>query len=303
MVNYEDRNKSLITGKEKLKLLHEFKSFPVFIGCTEEDETSDLFADMQWMICEDSGMIQLGKLLPLDLIYSSYHSEAVGGIWKEHHLAFCQFLSKFYPKSILEIGGSNGFIAKNYVNSHSEAMWTIVEPNPGFLGDDRITVIKGFFDDTFKGPEVDVVVHSHVLEHFYDPNIPLRNISNFLEKGQKHIFSVPNLHHYLTQKFTNTLNFEHTYFLTEHFVDFYLKKYGFKVIEKSYFDSHSIFYATEKVDEFDDKLEVESQYEAYSKLFMEFISYYEKEVKKLNQKIQNFDGKVFLFGATSFPNF
>ena len=39
-----------------------------------------------------SGVIQLGKMLPLDVIYRGYHSEAVGKVWKDHRIRFAEFI-------------------------------------------------------------------------------------------------------------------------------------------------------------------------------------------------------------------
>ena len=48
----------------------------------------------------------------------------------------------------------------------------------------------------------------------------------------------------LKRKYTNCLNFEHTYFITEPYVDYLLSKNGFRLIEKQYFKKdHSIFFA------------------------------------------------------------
>lgn len=45
-MKYIDRNRSIITGKNNIEQLYEFKSFPVFIGCVDHSQKSDLTADM-----------------------------------------------------------------------------------------------------------------------------------------------------------------------------------------------------------------------------------------------------------------
>lgn len=49
---------------------------------------------------------------------------------------------------------------------------------------------------------------------------------------------------WLENKWTNTLNFEHTILLTENVVEHLLATHGFKIQEKQYFAEHSIFYNT-----------------------------------------------------------
>ena len=53
----------------------------------------------------------------------------------------------------------------------------------------------------------------------------------------------------LERMYTNCLNFEHTVFLTEPYIEYLLGINGFKIVEKKYFlDDHSIFYSTERIE-------------------------------------------------------
>ncbi len=76
-MEYVIRNKSVITGKENLEQLYTFKDFPVFFGCVDHGPENDIKADMSWAICPESGVIQLDKLIPLDVLYH----RANQGIW------------------------------------------------------------------------------------------------------------------------------------------------------------------------------------------------------------------------------
>lgn len=301
-MEYISRDKSVITGNDSLELLYEMKDFPVFIGTTDKPSSTDLYADMDWYICKESGVIQLGRVLPLEVVYSGYHSEAIGGVWREHHLKFLDFASQYMSDNILEIGGSNGFIAKNFVEQYPKKKWTIIEPNPSFLGDDKIKVVNDFFNEDFIDDSIETIVHSHVIEHMYNPIEFLSDVSNFLDDGQYQIISIPNLKKYLENKFTNTINFEHTFFLTEELMDYLLSIYNFEILEKSYFDDHSIFYATKKNSNLK-PLPLTNCYDEYKGIYYDFISYYEAEVERLNELISEHDGKVYLFGAHIFSQF
>jgi hypothetical protein len=296
------RTKSLITNSDNIEPLFEMKHFPVFIGATSQSIEADVFADMEWMICRDSGIIQLKNLLPLEVVYSEYHSEAVGGIWNRHHLLFCDFISKFSPENVLEIGGSNGFIASTYIEKHPKLNWTIIEPTPKFTSNDNIKVIQAFFSDKIEKGDIDTVVHSHTLEHMYNPDEFIKQIASFLSFGEKHIFSIPNLYKYLCNKFTNAINFEHTYLLTEYFMDYLLAANGFKIISKEYFEDHSIFYATEKqIDVV--AITLINQYYNYKMLFNDYIHFYKEEVSRLNNIINLSTADIYLFGAHVFSQF
>ncbi len=299
---YIERPKSLLTGKLNVEHLYTFKDFPVFMGCVETPQSEDIVADMVWDICKDTGIIQLQKLLPLDVLYLDQHNDGVGKIWQDHYAAFAKFLAKFKPKSVLEIGGAHDHIARNYRQYDDSVDWTIVEPNPQHIIDPKITVVKGWFDDTFRMKKtVDTVIHSHVLEHTYEPLVFLEHISTFMNKGGKHIFSFPPLKRLLQNKWTNALNFEHTAFLTEDIVEYMLKKCGFSIIEKQYYgDPHSVFYATERVDIPQSLPMIENRYDEYKKIYTDYIDYHVQMIADLNEQMKKSSLPVYLFGAHIF---
>src|SRR3989338_8062837 len=219
------------------------------MGCVDNlDDKNDINVDMSFSICRDTGIIQLDELLPLDLIYQNQHNDGVGKIWQEHYVSFAKFLEKFNPKEVLEIGGANDFIANYYLERNPKTTWTIIEPHPLFKNK-KIKIIKRWFDESFvlKSKKIDTIMHSHVLEHTYEPIKFIKHIAKFSEEGSRHIFTIPNMVEQLSRKYTNCLNFEHTLFLAEPFIDYILRINGFKILKKSYFQDHSIFYATEKI--------------------------------------------------------
>jgi len=303
--DYIERNKSVITGKENLEHLYTIKNLPVFMGCVNSNPDDDVIADMEWFICKDTGMIQLKQLVLLDLVYLEQHNDGTGNTWKEHYLEFAKFIKKHNSgKNILEIGGANDYVAKNYMSLDDNVSWTIVEPNPEYVENKKIKTIKKWFDEKFTLEiHPDIVVHSHVLEHTHNPMLFVEHIGKFLKNGRKHIFSFPNMLPMLEKKFTNCLNFEHTMFITEYFTDYIIKKSGFKILEKQYFGNpHSIFYATEKTDEVID-FELDSKYKEYKEVFMDFVNYHLDIVKELNEKIENSSEPVYLFGAHIFATY
>ena len=66
-----NRLKNVISQEEDLELLHELKNFPVFMGCVDHESDKDLYADQSWSISSNNGIIQLNKLIPLNILYES----------------------------------------------------------------------------------------------------------------------------------------------------------------------------------------------------------------------------------------
>lgn len=306
LAEYIKREASPITGSTTDSLVV-LKNFPVFMGCVDNDISNDIVADMDWRIDPASGVIQLGKLIPLEVLYLNQHNDGVGKIWQELYSQFALFINKhLVGERVLEIGGAHDTIANHVMGIRKDLHWTILEPNPQNIDNKKIEVIKGWFDDNFVLENgCDAVVHSHVLEHTFDPRGFMNSVGKFLKPGQRQIFALPNMLPMLERKFTNCLNFEHTIFLTEEIVDYLLMQAGFKIIAKEYYgDPHSIFYATEKLsDKNQMPVKLGNKYDAYKRVFMDFVDYHVKLVAELNEKINQAEEPVYLFGAHIFSQY
>ena len=300
-----ERGQCAITGDSDLEPLYNFPDFPVFMGCIDQPAELDLKQDMSWWISKGSGLIQLKKLLPLDVLYPESHGAgAVGALWEKHHKAFAAFVNKTRPASILEIGGAHGILEKEY-QQFGQIPWTILEPNPSPVDGCKANFLKGFFDEHFKySGSFDTVVHSHVFEHIYKPEDFMLHLSGFMSMGQKLVFSLPNMQVMLERKYTNCINFEHTIFLTEPYVDYLLAKHGFKLLEKEYFmGDHSIFYAAVRDTDVKPTSLPQGLYEANKKLYMNYVDYHKALIYDLNQKMSYRMQPIYLFGAHVFAQY
>jgi len=300
------RDADIVLGNNDLEDLYTFQNFPVFMGCTNDDKSTDLLSDMSWKISQKSGMIQLNPLLPLEVVYSTNHgSGTTGKAWDEHHEAFAQFVNKYDIKNVLEIGGLHGILAQKYFNIDGKAKWTIIEPNPIVPESVPVKVITGFFDNNFTSEEkFDAIVHSHLLEHVYNPDEFMSHQSSFMEDGNLLLFTLPNIQAMLENKYTNCINFEHTMYITETYVEYFLNKYNFEIIEKQYFRTdHSIFYCARKtlnniIAELPDGL-----YDKNKNTFQDYINHHINDVNKINTIINKIEIPVYLFGAHIFSQY
>ena len=297
---YIERQHDVILGEADLEHLHTFHNFPVFMGVSDAPSSNDTVANMSFWISRSSGMIQLNPLLPLDILYPESHGAGcVGTSWAAHHQALADFIASYEPNSVLEIGGAHGILARNYL-SYKHIPWTILEPNPTPAPDCQANFIRGFFDEHFQfdGP-VEAVVHSHVFEHIYNPDTFMQHLAGFLAAGKKLIFSVPNMRVMLQRCYTNCLNFEHTLFLTEEYIEFLLARHGFRLLERHYFqDDHSIFYAAERDPQVVSTALPEGLYTRHLVLYQNYIRMHQDLVANMNIKLASCrPSKTFLFGA------
>jgi ubiquinone/menaquinone biosynthesis C-methylase UbiE len=300
------RDKDIITGNDDLITLYTYKKFPVFMGCVTHDISEDLFEDMRWQISKSSGMIQLNPLLPLDVVYPIGHGAGTtGNLWNKHHEEFAKFISTYHPTDVLEIGGGHGILAKKYCKDNKISSWTIIDPNSLVQKDNPARVIKKFFDKDFVADQnYDLLIHSHVLEHIYDVNEFLQHISSFIDNGDLMIFSIPNMKVMMQNNYTNCINFEHTIFLTEPYIEYLLSKYNFEIERKEYFMSdHSIFYCVKKIECTSIKSLPEDLYGINKKQFTDYINFYARKVQELNNSIETVTGPIYLFGAHIFSQY
>ena len=303
------RNLDIVNNSNDLEHLHTFENFPIFMGITKENEKKDKRNEMSWWISKSSGMIQLSPLIPLEELYFNAHAPGeVGKMWEQHHEDFSKFvIESNCNNKIFEIGGASGILANKCHTKAPNLNWKIIEPNPpSSVEGCKAKFIKGFFDNNFNHNLKDsTVIHSHVLEHIYDPHAFMKILSDKIDKNGKIIFSIPNMEVWLKNKFTNYLNFEHTYLLNETYCELFLKFYGFKILNKKYFmKDHSIFYSVEKKEKnnlfhFNDK----NSYLKNKKLFIEFLNFHKDLINDLNKIIDKNKSEVYLFGAHIFSQF
>ena len=63
---------------------------------------------------------------------------------------------------------------------------------------------------------VDLFIHSHLLEHIYEPLDFLNLINQYLKKDGMHIFSLPNMKKMIEKGFANAMNFSIHSILKKH---------------------------------------------------------------------------------------
>ena len=292
----------IFSGNEDLELLYTFKDTPVYCAMADlnSDYREDLVSDMSMWISKSTGSLQLNPLIPFDILYQQQHNDAIGKTWLEHHKQFAKFVEKFKPNKVLEIGGGASALSRIYLESNPGCEWIVVEPNAELLkGREDITVIESQFDDKVIIPDVDVVVHTHFLEHLYDPLKFVQTVSEKTSLDCLHLFSIPDFDYWLKSKFGNTLFFEHTYYLDKPFAAQLLACGGYHLLDTYNFKNHSIFYAAENIKTFQEYTH-KSRYEELKLIYSEYLDYLNDNVSAINKQISHINSLVFVFGAHIF---
>ncbi len=273
-------------------------NMPTKLCCTQNpicDMSSLSFAQ-----CEVCNTIQLDHLVPLPILYSDSHNyNSVGQVWDKYFFRFVSLIENIIiDKNILEIGDPSGKIANRCENYKK---WYIIEPNKNHKVNfnSKIEFIEKFFDDTFHtNHTIDVIIHSHLLEHIYDPNIFLKKCYNVLTDGGEMFFGVPNMEHICQNEIAPCLGifFEHTIFLNVENISWLLNTHGFQITNCLHYESHSILFHVKKVSHFSI---LPISISNYNQLFFTTLHKYKTIVRDCNDYIEkNRNKSVYIFGAS-----
>ena len=199
------------------------------------------------------------------------HHVIISDIWIKHYNIFYKFIidSKkiFNNFDILEIGAGNNYIVNLFLKN-SYYNYTILEPvitnkNEG------VNYISGWLENYKIEKKFDMVILSHVFEHLYSPKDLFKIKSKYIA------LSIPNIPKYIDNFILNFLNIEHTYYFEEDDIIILQNNNKYKLINKSYFQNHSIFLLFENDTE------------------LKTISYSKIEINTIEKKIDLYFNNIF----------
>ena len=191
------------------------------------------------------------------------------------------------------------YLAAKLLFSEAVKYWTIVDPNPvTTFAIPNLKIVRGYVEDLDKLPlEVDCVVHSHTLEHMYDPARFFEIVRHFLKPGQLHIFSVPNLFA-LVAEGKPSLHFEHTILLREEHINWLLVNKGFEIVTMRHFGGkHSIFYVTRAVEQLLPKTVSPNFYAENRRVFQLWQDRLFEDVSFFKRRLAEDKKRNFIFAA------
>ena len=289
-----ERNDCVVCGSTSLEDSFTLQNYPIYCGVSL-DPNSDIFADQKWCICKDCGCVQLKKLIPLDILYKVPHNPAIGKTWKTHFEKFADFISDDTGETIMEIGGGNCKLFNELKTRMGFEKYVMCDLRCDC--DDRRIEHKPYFYDPDENIVVDAIIHSHTMEHFYEPRKYIKAFNKHLKLGGKVYMSVPDTKRLVQDGHNNGINFEHSYFVCEEYIDYMMKKYGFEKCHSEKFSEYNDFLSYEKVsDDINVKVEHVNQYEQNTKIIESYLNNLRGAVDEINNKIKSHEN-VFIFGC------
>lgn len=268
-----------------MRILYEIEKFPKSIcpQSIEFDNKKELFISAKIVENLDGTIDFLPYVNPLE-IYLEQHNSSIGKTWDIHNEFFAKKIFQYEKFNIIEIGGGSGNIYKKYKEINNKVKWTLIDLNPSII-DDELNLIKGKYNVDYINNN-DTVISSHFLEHIVEIETFLTELR--IKKPKYHIFSIPNFKKIIELNYCPTITFEHPHFLTEEVINYILKKTGWKIIDKTYYNNHSIFFVTIPIDYIiDEKIKINQ-----SHLIINWIEY----IKNRAEKLKKFK-KIYVFGA------
>jgi hypothetical protein len=177
--------------------------------------------------------------------------------------------------------------------------YAIIEPSPSSIPSE-VTLIQDYIENRLDlVARAKVIVHSHLIEHLYEPAKFIRNLGELIPQNSYMYISFPNIEKLIKTGGTNSLNFEHTYYLYPSQLQYILEKNSFLVEELTSFEEHSYFIRCRKTN----NLRADNNIPNITKFIEDFDRMWDNLnllVKKLNEISIEPKGKIFLFGAHVF---
>jgi len=284
----------------RIRDIYTLKNFPIYMGVSYEN-SEDLYSDKIFSVCSDCDCVQIKNLIPLDLLYGKSHNAAIGKTWDKHHLEFCKFTKEYVNGNVLEIGGGNLKVANNLSNSDRVETITVFDKN--FVADKKskkIILKNDFFDQSKIEIIPDVIIHTHLIEHLYNPLEDIKKISEALKEGGYMMFAAPIIDKMLKHNFTNAMNFEHTYMLSEDMIQNIMSYSNLEIISIKPFSEYINFYIVKKTN---NQYIIKHDYSGQANIINKFCYFYESEVERIKNQLDSIKENNFIFGAHIFTQY
>lgn len=239
---YTLRNKCIFCNSLNLNIYFD-KNYEIPIASYNIEENKDIIKiPFNVLYCNECFTFQTKYLGDLNEIYKNNHADNCGTIRTEMNDKFSELINKTIPNisNILEIGAGSGILSLSIYNILPNIEYNIIDPFYFGIIENRKIIYDYLENVDLELINTNIVVMSHVFEHFYEPLKIIEKLYN--SKNIEYIcLNFPDLETYITNKTFNILHPEHTYYIENDFLKQFFYKYGFETILEEKFKEHSIF--------------------------------------------------------------
>ena len=265
--------------------------------CFDKDPVSSYFIPYNILLCSSCKTVQTKYLGNPSIIYEKTHADGFGTLKQSMYTLFSNFVSDTTDISgIIEVGASMDYLSRSILNK-IKTSYTVIEPN--FQSTNTtLTIIPKLFDDVnlceLSG---NTLVMSHLFEHLYDPVGALEKIQ---KSNIKYIYlNHPNLENDCKSNTYIILNIEHIYYVENTFLIELFDKYGFELVKRSDYNTHSIFLKFQRKlnDTITERLLLNKTSEADTLVYFNTML---RKIDKLNTLFQSKDRKFYLWPSATY---
>jgi hypothetical protein len=218
----------------------------------ETDDTTYIQIPYNVFECPQCFTLQNKYLGDTKEIYRINHADSTGKTMMELHKTSLSVLlnhGEDIKTGIIEIGSSLGILADLILEKMPKTPYSIIEPC--FKGNRQN---KRVLDDFFENVDIqnikeNVLIISHVFEHFYNPMEILTKIRD-CPTIDTFLLVFPDLEYYLNNNVFHVLNTEHTFYVDNRFLAKTIENtLNFKLVETVDYENHSVIFYFKKTGE------------------------------------------------------
>jgi SAM-dependent methyltransferase len=199
------------TCGSKLEIVKDFGMLPLSNNLVNSKNAEIKKFPLILCFCEQCELLQLSEKLDSKILFKEdypYRS-GVSKVFKEHCKNFVESLEEI-PSSILEIGGNDGTLAKEFLKFNMD--YTLVDP----CYNEKIENLNGirdyFSSNLFPEKKFDLIIFQNSFAHIPNPIKLISECFEVLEKGGQICVELPIAEYTIKNNFWETVYFEHQFY-------------------------------------------------------------------------------------------
>ena len=199
--------------------------------------------------------------------------------------------------TVLEVGCFDGYILSKIKSSFNVFG---CDPSPGaVIGRKQgLNIERNFFNKgTFGKKTFDIIIARHIIEHIFNLDDFLKNLTSKLTKKGKLILEMPNISFFLKSGLPSVFSLQHIQYFNHSSIEKLLASNGFKILKLKYTDDNLIIFSQKS----------ERKIKAKYKKNLSFHKTFKNKQKLIERKVRTYFAKnsikkndIVIWGAGGF---